>query len=158
VADHPRTEDGRELHLFAPGHEIRGQLQIVNVGETRADILDGHCMVYWTQLPLPMRHPYEDGIDNLQADTRTLLSGQSTTVSFRSNRPVEAEIGAGMGSTESYDVYVMGWVTYADRNDPPTRRRTNFCRQYQRRGIPGRSSSPVGRFSKIDDVDYEHEE
>jgi hypothetical protein len=159
VVKNPKAADGRELQLFAPGQTIEGQFYIANVGDSRADILDGHCTVYFSQQGLPMRRPYEGGEDNLQATSRTLLSGESTPVLFRGDAPPPgAEMGVGTNAFGSWDLYVMGWVTYADHTDPPTKRRTSFCRQYRLTGIPGRSAAPIGRFHKVEEPDYEHEE
>lgn len=151
VVNAPKSVVGQEFHLFAPGHFVSGQLYIANVGGSRANILDGHCKVYWTQEGLPMRRPYEGAEDNLQALSRTLLSGESTTALFRSDKSVDAELGAGTNVISSWKVYVMGWVAYSDQNNDV--RRTGFCREYRRR-----DSSPLARFYAVDDPDYEHEE
>lgn len=153
VVNPPRTVDGRVLDLFAPGHIISGQFFIANVGGSRADILDGHCMVFWSREGLPMRRPYEGEGDNLQAMSRTLLSGQSTTAIFRSAMPIDADVSQTVGRSiaRGFRLYVMGWVSYADRNNDVWR--TGFCREYM---PTGGFSNP--RFFPVDDPDYEHEE
>jgi hypothetical protein len=153
VVNPPRTVDGRELALFAPGHVVSGQFFIANVGGSRADILDGHCTVFWSREGLPMRRPYEGGEDNLQAVGRTLLSGQSTTALFRSDGPIDADVAQTVGRNivQGFRLYVMGWVTYADRNNDVWR--TGFCREFMPTG-----GFSLSRFFPVNDPDYEHEE
>jgi hypothetical protein len=86
VVHHPKTVNGQQLPLFHAGQTVSGQLYMVNVGESRADILDGYCAVYWSQRGLPMQRPYEGENGNLNAANRTLLSGESTPVVFRSTQ------------------------------------------------------------------------
>jgi hypothetical protein len=158
VINPPQTTDGRRLSMFAKGQVIRGQLFIVNVGGSRADILDGHCMVFWSKNGLPMRRPYEGQEDNLQAMSRTLLSGQSTPVVFQSGAMVGDE-GPTFGQKviAGHDLYVMGWVTYADRNNDV--RRTTFCREYFALiGPDEKIAGPQGRFYVVNNPDYEYEE
>jgi hypothetical protein len=152
VVNPPRLADGRILPLFSTGHAISGQLFVVNVGGSRADILDGHCTVFWTQQgQLPMRRPYEGRDDNLNIASRTLLSGQSTFGPFRSDNVLPAEVFRIAGNEiGSWNLYVMGWIRYMDRNNDE--RRTSFCSEFRRIG------GSEGRFYKVDDPDYEREE
>jgi hypothetical protein len=152
VVNQPQSADGRVFPLFSSGHAISGQLFVVNVGGSRADILDGHCTVFWTQQgQLPMRRPYEGRDDNLHIASRTLLSGQSTFGPFRSDNVLPAEIVCIAGNEiGSWNLYVMGWIRYMDRNNDE--RRTSFCREFRRIG------GSEGRFYKVDDPDYEREE
>jgi hypothetical protein len=153
VVNPTRTLDGRELPPFSANSVIEGQFFIANVGGSRADILDGYCMVFWTREGLPMRRPYEGGTDNLQTLGRTLLSGQSITVLFRGDRPIDADVAQTVGHSiaRGFRLYVMGWITYADINQDV--RRTSFCREY----TPTGGFSPP-RFLPVTDPDYEHEE
>lgn len=155
VIDPPKSADCVELELFAEGYPVRGQLEIANVGGSRADILDGHCMVYWSSEGLPMRRPYEGAVDNLRAQERSLLSGQSTTARFRSDRTMEPNIARTFTTQviRGFTLYVMGWVTYADRNQDV--RRTCFCREYRRIET---NAFATPRFFAVDDPDYEYEE
>lgn len=157
VVDPPKSENGQIWPLLHPGHLVCGQLFIANVGGNRADILDGHCLVFWNKGGLPMRPPYEGGGDNLRALRRTLLSGESTPVAFQSNQPMD-----GGGPTIGRDViggtnlYVMGWVTYADKNNDV--RQTCFCREFRLIDKDKRMLGADGRFLPVDNLDYEHEE
>ncbi len=157
VINDPQSADGRKHSLLQPGHVVTGQFYLVNVGESRADILDGHCMVFWNLHGLPMSRPYEGAFDNLQAASRTLLSGESTPVLFRSDRPMGAEgPQIGTNTINAQSLFVMGWITYCDRNNDV--RRTSFCRKFLKFGPPGTTGSPAGRFYIVEDPDYEHEE
>jgi hypothetical protein len=153
VVNSPQSADGRTFEPFAPGQIVSGQFFIANVGGSRADILDGHCTVFWSREGLPMRRPYEGRDDNLQAMGRTLLSGQSTTALFRSDRPIESEASQTVGRSiaHGFKLYVMGWVTYADRNNDVWR--TGFCHEY----VPTGGFSPP-RFFPVDDPDYEYQD
>lgn len=153
IVNPPQGADGRVFEPFAPGHPVSGQFFIANVGGSRADILDGYCMVFWSREGLPMRRPYEGRDDNLQAAGRTLLSGQSTTALFNSDKAIEAEASQTVGReiARGFRLYVMGWVTYADRNNDVWR--TGFCHEY----VPiGGFSSP--RFFPVNDPDYEYQD
>ncbi len=150
VVDTPQGEST----LFVDGHHVGGSLRITNVGGSRADILDGRCIVFWTNGGLPMRRPYEDSVDNLQAAERSLLSGQSTEARFRSVHPMQAQIAQtiGLGVIGGFKLYVMGSVRYCDRNTDV--RTTVFCREF-RPSMP--HGGHWGRFYAVDDSDYENE-
>ena len=104
-----------------------------------------------------MTKPYEEGADNLCAVKRTLLSGQSTIVNFQSAHQIGQNMVFGRNTIGGYDLYVMGRITYADRNHDV--RRTTFCRQYfAAKGPDGQIAGPDGRFYPVNNPDYEHEE
>jgi hypothetical protein len=158
VVREPQDAYGKKWPRFHPGQIVRGQFFIANVGSGRADILEGHCSVYWTNDGLPMARPYEGKRDNLAVVSNTLLSGESTHVLFQSETLVGQEGPTfGMRTILGHNLYVMGWVTYADGNGNV--RRTAFCREYfKNKGPNGEIVGTGGRFFPVDNPDYEHEE
>jgi hypothetical protein len=158
IVQQPQDALGKKWPRFHRGHVVRGQFYIVNVGSGRADILDGHCTVLWTQDGLPMARPYEGAGDNLNAAGRTLLSGESTLVIFENEKMVGEEGSTfGMRTILGHNFYVMGWVTYSDRNNNV--RRTAFCREYfKNKGPNDEFVGGDGRFFPVNNPDYEHEE
>ena len=108
VVERPETKGD----LFIPGRHVTGTFSITNIGGSRADILSGHCAIFWSNSGLPMPRPYDDAVDNLQTPERTLLSGQSTTAQFRSAAKMPSGVAAtiGMKTMGAFTVYVMGCV------------------------------------------------
>ena len=121
---------------------------MVNVGGTPAKITDGLCHVFWDNKDtLPMRRPYE-GKDSDPLFPHVLLQpGQSFPVPFQSEEIPPSD----HSNIVELNIYVMGWIEYADDNG--TRRRTAFCRLFKRQDQWGN-----GRFYPVADPDYEHEE
>jgi hypothetical protein len=147
IVVHPPRVLGHHPLIFHPNQLVSGQLYAVNIGGSRARLIEVHCQVFWPNAgehTLPMERPYEG---QEPAPYRVPLeSGESTPITFGSDRLIGAresdEILSGMR-----DIYVLGNIAYADNRG--VIRRTAFCRKYDR---------ARRRFVAVDDPDYEHEE
>jgi len=139
------------LGLFQANQFVTGQLFAVNVGGTPAHITDSHCIAFWSEAGLPMRRPYEGQNGNGAVPFVRLIPGQSVPTQFRSDEPM-IEHGRTIGSQviRALRLFVMGWIEY--RDDVGVLRRTAFCREFTR------GPWDEGRFSPVDNPDYEHEE
>jgi hypothetical protein len=131
-----------------------GQFYVVNVGGTRAHIIDSLTMTSWCPTRLPMRRPYEGMDGNGAVPIQTLEPGEPGVGIFGSDftltRGQWQEMGRPIGAG---NLCVLGWVDYKD--DRGFRRRTAFCREFRSVELdaPGE-----GRFVPVDDPDYEYEE
>jgi hypothetical protein len=134
---------------FAPNHPVSGQFYVANIGASPARIVESHCEILWDLTGLPMTRPYEGKNGNDAVPPCTIAGGSSAVGCFQSEQlfDVEGTLGAPGGP----QIYVMGWIEYADGND--IRRRTAFCRQLIRR-----EGEKDARFHAVADPDYEHEE
>ena len=94
VVNQPQSADGRKFPPFTPGHPISGQLFVVNVGGSRADILDGHCTVFWTRVGTASHASPLRGTRRQSAGACVALfsRGQSTFALFRSESILPAEV------------------------------------------------------------------
>jgi len=149
VVVRPAGLTGYVKSAFFPQQFVGGQLYVVNVGGTRARLIEAHCEVYWTNAgveTLPMERPYEGNLPNLPDLTVRLEAGESWPLSFDSDRQL-SEAESDQIKRGELLIYVMGFAAY--RDDLGIARRTAFCRKYDSRRA---------RFFAVDDPDYEHEE
>jgi len=148
--------------MFDWSTPLGGQFYVSNVGGSMADIVESHCMAFLRYIrPLPMERPYEGQNPNnpIQPGTKLVPGGYTLGV-IPPSGTVELELdqskslgapneaSAKLLSTDvNWMLYFMGWVSY--RDDVGNIRTTCFCRAYDR---------SKGRFTALDDPDYEHAE
>jgi hypothetical protein len=131
--------------IFARGTLVSGQFYVDNVGGTPANISDCGCWVTWFQGLLPMERPYEGENGNIPIKLK-LKPGMSMPIPFCSDKTMGEEGPLIKSGEKNWHLYVMGWIEYID--NLRIGRRTAFCREY---------SASEGRFIKVDNRDYEHE-
>ncbi len=152
VLTHPVPPSLKPLELIEAGQPIVGHLDIWNVGETPAHIVESHCKVFWTKdAGLPMTSPYESERANNFAGSQVLEPGQSASCDFRSAVTMDDDAERYRRLTQGFHIYVMGWIRYADGRK--ITRQTTFCRLYN---VANGERHP--RFHVVDDPDYEHED
>lgn len=137
--------------LYKDGVEIKGGLVVVNIGGTKAEIVESRYRIILSQTGLPTEAPYDERFSVLLMQGQTLNVGESCatriTEIFRLDPPrTDSEIfGAAFGE-ELWKFYVMGQIRY--RDDGGVQRFMGFCRE---RGKDR-------RFRPVDDADYEYED
>jgi hypothetical protein len=143
----------QRMGIIQPNKPVQGQLFVVNVGGSVANIIESHCIVFWGGRGLPMRRPYEGQNGNNSIAATRLEAGQSMPGLFISTELIEGDHLPQIGTKiiGGLQLWVMGWIEYAD--DRGIKRRTSFCREFEKRNGAG-----DGRFYAINDPDYEHEE
>ena len=146
VVVHKQSSPGFHAEIFAPRRLVMGQIYITNIGDTAATVMDAHCEVFITTTNLPMERPYE-GKDGNSSFRSRIESGASVPLPFSSESEISTQQSDDIQSGGNHLAYVLGWIEYSD--DRSVARRTAFCRLYD---------FETGRFSVIDDADYEHEE
>jgi hypothetical protein len=140
------------LDLIATGQRVRGQIDIVNTGETEARIIESHCDVHWSNnFILPVNQPHETTHPNNFAKLPVLVSGGAIAPEFLSTDLMGNDAKSYNAATGGHRVHVYGWIRYTDSRK--VKRLTAFCRRYE---VPEGKSFP--RFSKVDDPDYEYED
>jgi hypothetical protein len=148
-------EDGSHIHptfYFVHGTEVTGRLVVVNVGGSKATIVDTRYRIFCTRGELPTIAPF--GVDvrtDLLLCDEVLAPGQSNTVKISGMiflTPPDPALGVKMRQfeVEGWKLYVMGQICY--RDDGGDERLMGFCRE---RGKDG-------RFRAIQDLDYEYED
>ena len=137
------------------GEIPRGQLYVVNTGGSEALITDAMVMIHTQEKSvLPMERPYEGQHGNMGRFSAPLLAGQSVPIPFASDRPISDDQTIRILEGAGGFLYVMGWVEYRSAlydigSDSHVVRRTAFCRVF---------NAETGRFVRVNDEDYEHEE
>lgn len=132
---------------FKKGDIVRGELYVVNVGDTPATVGESHCIVTWRQGLLPMERPYEADTANNFLRTPILRSGESIEGRFHSSEMMADDVEDYCMSNYKKHLWVMGWIEYTD--DLGSKRRCVFCREWH-----GESQN----FVPVGNIDYEHEE
>lgn len=150
AASHLQTESGIPK-LFTAGSRLKCQFDVVNIGGTGAEITSALGMIFQTRSGLPMIHPYKDQPPNVMIPKAALSPGESLTVNFVSEKPVQdgAET-IGSGIPQRLRLFVMGWIEY--RDEMAIVRRAFFCREFEQR--PWQD----GRFRRVENEDYEQED
>jgi hypothetical protein len=129
---------------------VEGKFTIANVGGTDARITEIFATAI-TDPNLDMKPVYE-GQHGKVVDI-VLKPGQPTEWKFRRDDGALTQdevIALGRRSspvTWAFTLFVIGFVKYTDALDPPTIRRTAFCR---------RLNQDTMRFEPVKDCDYEH--
>jgi hypothetical protein len=128
------------------GCEIEGSLIVVNVGGTKATIIESRYRIYFTKDWLPSYAPYDATFHNLLSVGQILDVGDScaTPISDVIGPPPPVELR--QSETGDWKLYVMGQIRYQDEGGAD--RFMGFCRL---RGSDG-------RFRAVDDPDYEYED
>ncbi len=135
--------------IFKPTVYVEGTLLMVNIGNSQAMILHSYCRVLNSGEPerIPRQFLEEaagTGGTLLTENTR-LAPGQRVRCTFTGSGPSEEQVKhAGSQQFPKLNLYVIGWVDYAD--ELKIVRRTTFCRRYDR---------PTDRFLPITDPDFE---
>ena len=125
---------------------IEGALFVSNYGDSVANIDEMLIKVFWTNSELPMRRPYEQEV-GVQITDRSVRPGTAQQFNFKSDKAIGNRDSNDILTGQNCRLFVMGWFSYKDEGD--VQRRTAFCRKYD---------PPSGRFRRVDDPDYEHEE
>jgi hypothetical protein len=141
------------LHSPNINSEISGGLVVVNVGGTKAKIVDSRYLIHFarTQNGLPMHSPLDDSWTEIFARNSSDLGiGESRSFGIVGNvsvEPIETARSTfiSFGNNE-WTVYVMGQIQYQD--DGENDRFMGFCRRW----------SGNGTFEAVPDPDYEYED
>jgi hypothetical protein len=129
---------------------VTGHLYVVNVGNSRARIIDSGCWVIERNGGLPMRRPYEGKSGTGVVKPCTLAPGQEALGDIKGDTPLAMGArGILIGAANLY-LWVMGWIAYVDDLDTP--RRTYFCRVYKANTDTG------GSYVAVANPDYEAED
>ena len=95
---------------------VTGRLVVVNVGGTEARIVQSRCRVFWSPDGLPMDMDFDEGGGSFELITTDVASpitgGQSCSYPFFATERLGQ--GAGGIETGSWQLYVIGYVQYAD--------------------------------------------
>jgi hypothetical protein len=151
VVEYPDPAELNPIMLFIRGKYVRGKFEVTNIGGTLAKVQKSHCQVFWTRDGLPMEPPNKEKENPALLEGQFITAGMSYEGRFVSDEPMDGD-GLGLSAfAKDISLYVMGWITYTDDSDDI--RRTAFCRVY--RQVEG---GRIGRFRRVDDDDYEHEE
>jgi hypothetical protein len=149
-----KKENPQQLPEFTAQEMIEGTAWIVNTGREIAVINKIECMPHWMSGPLPLFPVYyerhvekckamviSDGVTlNARSDQSFMRPGDVGVVEFSTIMPQAVKEAV---------FYLLGYVVYQDRLDPPTRRALFFGRKYDR---------SKNYFVKVEDSGYEHEE
>jgi hypothetical protein len=134
------------------GHEakISGRLTVVNAGGSKAHIVTSEHRIFAAKDGLPIRPPYDGSYPNLLAGGQSLEVGESVECAISDTlvMPFDERFGRPVRqfADEGWSLYVMGRISYMD--DAGAERFMAFCRE--------RKSD--GRFTAVDDHDYEYED
>lgn len=151
IMEHPTPKAKHRLPVLQATKPIKGSLVIVNVGGTGAWIVSSQYRFYWTNNELPMDPPL-DQLGPLHAETVELPGGSSCTFPITASDLLGPHASEIMKGRDNWRLYVMGSVEYADTNGKT--RFMGFCREYKRPGLAGGD----GRFSPVDNPDYEYQD
>lgn len=132
--------------------EVTGGLVVVNVGGTKATIIDSRYLIHFARTfdGLPMHSPLDDHWTELFVpDAPALEIGESRALPISGNVWIGPGVAPGtllvLARTE-WCVYVMGQIRYQD--DGGNDRFMGFCRQW----------AGEATFRAVNDPDYEYED
>jgi hypothetical protein len=153
IVSHPPKFPRKASPIFTTGKHLKCEFFVSNIGGTPAEITESLAMIFQSSCGLPMRRPYEGRNGNLLVPLGSLAPGQSAPLGFLS----EEAIGNGAETIgtkviSAVRLFVMGWIEY--RDDIGIVRKTAFCREFKR----GPPDWDFGRFRRVGNRDYEHEE
>jgi hypothetical protein len=139
------------INLIEENFPIVGTLEIVNVGETTATVVQSHCeAIAREEVGLPEKPAAVTPNDF--AGSVKLKPAIPQTFKFQSISVMGDNAGLYRNlPEEGHRIFAIGWVRYVDERG--TMRRTEFCRFY---GVAKGERFP--RFHKIDDADYDYED
>lgn len=139
---------GYPTFFFSHGNEIHGSLVVVNVGGTKAKIVESRYKVYFSAQGLPPTAPYDTDFQELILADTILGAGESCTVTISEKifmDPKDAD-RTNQFDTGGWSLYVMGQIRFQDVDG--AERFMGFCREWHR----------AGRFQTVDDPDYEYQD
>lgn len=139
--------------FFNHGEDIDGSIVVVNVGGTKAKIVDSRYRIFFSQESvLPISTPYDRDYQTLFEIGHSLDVGESRTAPIVDKvimKPAPPGIDVELRQFERgrWKLYVMGWIRYQD--EVGADRFMGFCRL---------RNNEDGRFRAVDDPDYEYED
>jgi hypothetical protein len=138
---------GHPTIFFSHGEEIKGGLIVVNIGGTKATIVESRYRIYFSREGLPITAPYDETFHNLLLPEQVLDVGESCAT------PIADQIFMNPNRTtlrqferDGWTLYVMGQIRYQDEGGCD--RFMGFCREW----------ADDGRFHPVKDPDYEYED
>jgi hypothetical protein len=142
---------GHPTIFFSHGAEIRGGLAVVNVGGTKATIIESRYRIYVSKDGLPASAPYDTAFRNLLLPGQILNIGESCATPIVDKIVMEApppgiDVELRAFERDGWKIYVMGQIRYQDEGGHD--RFMGFCRVGD--GKHG--------FRAVDDADYEYED
>lgn len=142
---------GHPTLFFKHGGEVKGGLAVVNVGGTKATVVESRYRIYVSRSGLPASAPYDRSFHKLLLDGQILDVGESCAIPIKDEivmEPPSAGTDVELRQFErgGWQIYVMGQIRYQDEGGCD--RFMGFCRL---RGSDG-------RFRIVDDQDYEFED
>jgi hypothetical protein len=143
-------EIGHPTIFFSHGAEIKGALVIVNIGGSKAKIIDSRYRIYFTKGTLPVDILEEGYKGDLLLPEQVLDIGESCATPISDTIIMEPEGPDGVDLREfqrgNWVIYVIGQIRYQD--EAGSDRFMGFCRRW----------GDDGRFRAVDDPDYEYED
>jgi hypothetical protein len=139
--------------FFDDGEKIEGGLVVVNVGGTKATVIDSFYRKYFSKSGLPINSPLDkDGPkEPLIVPNKVFDIGESLAIGIRDTiimkpAPEEGTTILRRFKNEGWKIYVMGQIRYQDEGGHD--RFMGFCRV----------GDGETRFAAVDDPDYEYED
>jgi hypothetical protein len=139
--------------FFDHGQPIEGGLVVVNIGGTKAKIIESYYRVYFSNIGLPKEDPLDDYKRRKELIIKDEVFDVGQSMAIPLNDEISMEPTSPQGQTrlrrfeeEGWQIYIMGRIRYQDEggND----RFMGFCR----------ISDGKSRFRVVDDPDYEYED
>jgi hypothetical protein len=145
---------GQPGFSFIHGARITGGLVVVNVGGTKARIVDSFYRIYFSKTGLPIKSPLDDRghrLIGVAGEHKVMEIGESLSVGISDTIVMEPPPAPDMVvlrkfEREDWKVYVMGQIQYQDEGGHD--RFMGFCR------VGDQKSG----FRPVDDPDYEYED
>jgi hypothetical protein len=142
---------GHPTIFFSHGEDVKGSLTVVNIGGTKAIIIDSRYRIYFSKQGLPIATYFDETFPNLLLPGHALDVGESCAIVIADKIVMDPpRPGDGMElrafERDSWVIYVMGQIRYQDEGGAD--RFIGFCR------IRGGD----GRFRAVNDPDYEYED
>lgn len=130
--------------------KINGGLCVVNIGGSKARIIESKYRIFFSKSGLPSEAPYDTGARRLFEDGDELSVGQSCAIPIddiitMTPAPPGGSVIYQQFEREGWKLYVMGQIRYRDEGGAD--RFMGFCRLHDGQ-----------RFKPVDDPDYEYED
>ena len=144
--------------IFNEGKPVVGTIEILNNGQSQANILDSDIEVYWSKNGLPMTPTFpqtEAGENQFACGPKkqgvkcAILPGNKEQGSFGSKKSLGPEATDIESGLEGWKIYLLGSISYSGAGDDDYVRHFDFAEVYD----------PVRRrfFPETDDPDYAHD-
>ncbi len=142
---------GLPTFFFSHGAPIKGSLVVVNVGGTKATLVESRYRIYFSKIGLPAAAPYDESWHQLLLPEYEMDVGDSCATAIADTilmEEVPQELGVPLRAfeRENWRIYIMGQIRYRDEDGHE--RFMGFCRE----------GGKDGRFRAVDDADYEYED